>query len=445
MTNLRQHRSLLLDSADTGDPVALSRPALLMVEGTVADSSGAEYTYSSDHLERIANATDAYIKSGNRVIFTKDHGGNGDYKQDDIMGRLESLWTQAITEETIPHQGMADLIGKTGLYGQITIAGKENVARYQDGRIKEISVGIDIGGDFIGKDIIFEVSAVWKGAIRGASLFGLTLDGTLSESSQGMSDPQFNEFLTAFSRTISSIKSTTETELNGRDRPELISNAIDDLELKLRQHLGATRVLPVTPNFTVNAGGTMPNNDVIQPESSGDTASYQAQVSELTAQFAALKAENEALKIEQEKIRQLESTRSKWSALRERAHALCLGDHPKLTPAAFKSYFGATQNEAESMIMRYANPQKDDGLNLATVEAVIMHLEQYGQPITTMGSALKDEPIEDRDAPDQAVINGEVATLKRLADSKGLTKDQAVSMFKSTVSAAALAQFQSEV
>lgn len=193
----------------------------------------------------------------------------------------------------------------------------------------------------------------------------------------------------------------------------------------------------------------MPKEDVkpevSQPESTDSEVSlYRAQVENLTAEFAALKAENEALKIEREQVQRLEQTRSKWANLRERAHALCIGDQPRLTPVAFKQYFGATNTEAESMIMRYANPQKDDGLNLATVEAVIMHLEQFGQPVTTHGSALKDEPIEDRNAPDQGVIDGEVATLKRLAKSKGLTKDQAVSMFKSTVSAAALSQFESE-
>ena len=175
-----------------------------------------------------------------------------------------------------------------------------------------------------------------------------------------------------------------------------------------------------------------------------DVSTYQVQIQELTDELAKLTAQNEILTLKQQEMERVSTTRTRWNSLRERAHALCSGTQPRMTPAAFKAYFGKDSSEAESLVMRYSKPVGDEeALNLATVEAVIQHLEEHGQPVTTMGSLLADEPLEDRDL-DGDKVAAEVATLKRFAKEKKLSKEAAIQKLGAAVSKAAVTRYQQE-
>lgn len=365
--------AVLSPKAPVQDGVIVVR-ALVFYEGTQTDSGGRQIEYSAARLQRIVNNSNLLLSEGGRIPLFKDHS----YNQDSVIGQMTGrLSLEEITEDKLPSEGLNRLIGKQGIYAQVQISGAENVVRYGDGRIKTLSVGIDLN-----KERIYEVSVVPFPAVAGASLFedsayGLSMDKTAEERKSPMM------FFDLFMDTVRSIDQSTET-----NKDALKQRAIADFTDKLKESLGLQ-----SPSFIPLF--TEPMKEATEKESpkvdNEAIAQYEARIAELeTAQsrYAEL----------QDKLAQMERTNevtAKFTELKDRA--IALRDGGKMTPAAYKEYFG----EPKQAIATYSASVADGGKDISAVEAIVSYLESFGAPVVTFGRVTPLEGVEPTDNEDE--------------------------------------------
>jgi hypothetical protein len=249
--------------------------ALTFVEGTHTDALGKRQTYSQSAIAKYATNSNAWLDSGEEIpIFESPHDlGPGGYDNKNKIGLVTGLFSsQMITEEMLPKPQFRDLVGKLGLYADLELTRPDAIANYKRKLIKPISVGL---GSFGKGPQVFEISVVPFGAVRGAMLFShpmvdlsddwedeedfgtpengrkifaLTMDGAIAErdSRATMNNYSLERLTETFQRVIQSIKGTTDVELLGRDRQQLLTQAINDLSDRLRAELNVPALTPVS-------------------------------------------------------------------------------------------------------------------------------------------------------------------------------------------------------
>jgi hypothetical protein len=201
--------------------------ALLFYEGAHTDSIGRKLNFSADLVHTIADATNAYLNSGRRALFFADH----EYNQSGKIGSISGNVSVETIAET-PQAGMSELVGKLGIYADVSIVGEANITAYNNGLLKEISAGIDLPGQFGFKNAIYELSAVGIPALAGAALFGMSLQETMSElareKAQGNLMGALDDAWWAFRRTIDNIG-----EEGGGESGQLMLRAAEDFSALL--------------------------------------------------------------------------------------------------------------------------------------------------------------------------------------------------------------------
>ena len=410
-------------------------PALLFTEGEFVDGVGKQGKYSKADLSRIVRATKKYYDNGGSIpVFESNHDFDGGYQNGNKIGALavdEGLTVEEITEDNLPDPRFTDLIGRHGIFGYGLITRTDAVERYQQMLIKPLSIAFDPSGQWTegNKWAIFEVSAVPWGAVRGAMFFGrypirmaLTLDGAIAERSApaSMPDDRLMELLFTFERVVESIRNTTEEELLGRDRTELMRSAVADLSSKLTEMLGVQRAAPppvVASKFTGEP--SMADELNTTPEAAAQPpAADSMDMKDLADRLAALEAKNSQLESaltqqanraeEAEQVAQRLSferqVSDKVTKLRNWAQKLVrLG---KLTPAAFSAWFPDTEEHSDA-IARFSRPAANDAeagtAELAEIEAALKYADKYAEA-RKFGSAIGGQEIGDnpyRETPDE--------------------------------------------
>jgi hypothetical protein len=378
-------KSIFFAETPSQDGVIVVR-ALVFYEGTQTDSLGKKIEYSQPRLQRIVDNSNRALSEGGRIPLFKDHR----YNQDSVIGQIVGRLTlEDITADNLPSEGLDRLIGKKGIYAQVQISGEENVVKYGDGRIKTLSVGIDLI-----KERIYEISAVPFPAVAGASLFeeyGLSMDKTMEERKTPMM------FFDLFMETVRNIDQSTET-----DKDALKTQAIADFTNKLRESLGLVNK-SVIPLF---------NEEIMEPkEKEPSPVVDEAAIAQYETMQARINELESAQARYQDKMAQLERTNeitTKFAELKDRA--VVLRDGGKMTPAAYKEYFG----EPKAAIATYSAPVADGGKDIEAVEAIVSYLETYGAPVVTFG---RSTPMEELEPDDSEEID---ATAKRVLSKVGI-------------------------
>jgi hypothetical protein len=360
--------------------------ALLFYEGTHTDSIGKKLKVSADRIYKMAEATNAYLASGRRAKFFADH----EYSQKNVLGSIVGDVEAQIIAET-PHPGMDDLIGKVGLYAQVQIAGEENVTAYNDGRIKEISVGIDIKGDSFGfPDAIYELSAVGIPALAGAALFGLTIGETVAEIE--VSQNLWKEW-DLFTGTLQNIGNATPEELGDRTAQDLKAQAVEDFAARLRVRFPAVNSPPPNPDplTTIPLFNKAPIMDELTPE----------QIKELQAKAALV----DSLQIQLDSANRSTEVAAKFNKLKDQA--INLKAEGKLTPAKFKEM---GFDEAETSIAKFA---AGDDRALDKLEIQLETIAEIATPVK-FGSYLSEEPLATGGGVEQPIEAPNMDRVKRL-------------------------------
>lgn len=346
----------------TPNPAAstTSVQALLFYEGAHTDSLGKSKKYSATMVEAIATATNEYLASGRRARFFADH----EYSQKNVLGAIQGA-VEARSIDTVPHAGMDGLIGKVGIYATVEIAGEDNVAAYSEGRIKEISVGIDLDGKSFGiKNAIYELSAVGIPALAGAALFALTIDQTVKdeESRQGL----WREWDT-FTGVLMSIDRASDDEIQatGLSRQGLKSKAVEDLADRLRSRFPPptqASLLPTVPLFSKAMEYT--------PEQLKELEDRAAKFDVAARELATMQRS--------------QAVSDRFSKLKDKA--IALRSAGKLTPAKFSAL------GFDDSIAAVAKFSAGDDAALDKLDTQLDTIEEFATPVK-MGSYLGSEPI----------------------------------------------------
>jgi len=445
----------LKTQAETVDAGVLV-PALLFTEGDFVDGAGNKGSYSRADLNKIVRSTSKYYHAGGEIpIFESNHDFDGGYQNGNKIGRLavdEGLTVEQITEDNLPDPRFTDLIGRFGIFGHGLITRTDAVERYQQMLIKPLSIAFDPSGKFTEghKWSIFEVSAVPWGAVRGAMFFGkyptiagptpptkmaLTLEGAMAEYETHYGDPMDEEsgqLLMVFNSVLQAIRHTTEEELLGRDRNELMRQAVADLSAKLTEMLGVQRAAPppvVASKFTQ---GEPPMAEDITPATPEETTTppkaEAVDMSGLMARIEALEAKNTELESavtqqanraeEAEQVAQRLSferqVSDKVTRLRNWAQKLVrLG---KLTPAAYAEWFPETEEHSDA-IARFSRPAGDEAeageAQLAEIEAALKYTDKHVAPVK-FGSAIGGQPIGDNPYRDAELNDDDKAQIDQV-------------------------------
>lgn len=348
----------------------LTVEALLFYEGAHTSMDGQTTVVSAQRIDEIATATQELLESGQRIKLFEDHK----YTQRGTLGTIDSVEARDI--ESLPYPGMDDLLGLRGIFGRITLRGKEAIASYTDGRLKELSAGIDFSGTVALKNAIFEASAVAKPALVGAALYGLTLEDTARANANGRDLWQEWEL---FSDTLRGIELAHPEELDGRSPEFLKAQAVEDFAtlLRLRFPMPTVVIPPIQPLY--EEGNPMD----LSPEQ----------------QVAGLKARIQALEKQLADQQQLQATVAEYGVLREKG--MSLRDGGKLTPADFTELFPDQQT---AIALFASNPAE-----LVALRIKLDTIEKYRKAVT-FGSALGGQPLpEQGGGGDDAAVEAAVA------------------------------------
>jgi hypothetical protein len=220
----------------------LVRPALLLTEGTVTDSTGQKTTYTRDLINAIVEASNTYSQS-NEIKLFNDH----EYSQESRIGAVTGKFSaREITDLDIPENSDRSVVGKYGIFNDgIEIRSEDAIEQYHSGLLKELSVGIDLKGSIFGANVIYEVSAVPFPAVEAAHLYSktekpmdndpskyaFTFESQIRRSQKEMTEDDMNAMSSrdraygAFSRAMDNIKDATDDELP-KSRYKMIKSTV---------------------------------------------------------------------------------------------------------------------------------------------------------------------------------------------------------------------------
>lgn len=359
----------------------LVRPALLMVEGTVTDSTGQKTTYTRDLIDAIVEASNTYSQS-NEIKLFNDH----EYSQESRIGAVTGKFSaREITDFDIPESGDRSIIGKYGIFNDgVEIRSEDAIEQYHSGLLKELSVGIDLKGSIFGANVIYEVSAVPFPAVSSASLYSkiekpmeedtakyaFTFESQIRRSQKEMTEDDINSMSSrdraygAFSRAMDNIKDATDDELP-KSRYKMIKSTVSAFSDYL---MGIYAPKPEEEPDAIPI--------VMMEKQMEETTQYGADISTLQAEIAQLKKTNQDT--------------LKFSALKDKANELVrLG---KLSPAEYKTKF-----EGDQAFVNYQAAIAGDPL-----ESFLNYLDAHVTPDPRLApSVYGATPLASQDVPNR--------------------------------------------
>lgn len=408
--------------------------ALLFYSGKHTDSEGKTKTYKPEHIEAMAAATNERLASGRRVKGFLDHYNpvTGQYEQQNVFGSISSPVEAKIIEspEDLPQPGLFDeLEGETGLYGFVTLSGQDFIDAYQDGRIKELSAGIDPKGHFSGgkyKNAIYEISAVGFPALDGAALFSkhpvleqfsLTLTDALRGIKSRKMRDQLWDVYHAFTEVIDDIVSASPEELGDRTVDQLKQQAVTDLTSAINVLLMVTPTNPA-PN---------PIPLFKAPPMTDATDNQDPVISQYAQRIDALEQGNSERDATIHRLQQRETIFSRYTSLHNKARSLV--SQRKLSPVFLKQNFGSvTTDDVIQTFAKDVTEQRED-LTIAgldRLEAQLDGFEQFAQPMFGKG-VVQDEPLPDNRPGESKEDKEELETYaKNFVDKQDLGKVPAI-------------------
>ena len=453
--------------------------ALAFVEGKQTPVGGEAETHTPKKIRAYAAVTNEWLQSGEDVpLFESPHDlAPGGYDNANKIGFMRDFTTKKITKEDLPEgeDTYDDLIGKVGAFAKAEIVEDGAIARYNKGLIKKISVGLGNCGK---GPQFFEASVVPWGAVRGAMLYGHPLMDESSEEESSkpakespaempkihaltMSGAQqerdsfdvpgmdaVNMLIFSLRDVLASIKTTSEAELLGRDRSQLMTEAISDFATEMRAalNLSALPSIPTGDNFMFDYAQPLPTvlEELQKPAAEGEVTAL-AQAVGLTAQqftacltpgdaqnvghyalavgaisekmsapttapaeyeqrFAAMQKTVDAATARAEKVEaQLFALQAnnklsdRYLALRKKAAGL--NQDGKLSAAKFRAFFPEDEALSAAVARFSLSPEQrteageDAPLTLDQIEAQLMFAADL-EPQVKLGSVIGDEPIE---------------------------------------------------
>lgn len=405
--------------------------ALAFVEGEQTDALGNTQKFTAAALKKLAKQSNAWLDSGEEIpLFESSHdlesdGYSNRHKKGLVIG---PFLTQKITEELIPKPEFSDLIGKTGLYTWIEILDEDAIDKYQRKLIKPISVGI---GDMGQGQMIYEVSIVPWGAVRGAMLFGrspekpkvhaLTLGGAMAEA-EGMWSPlydQMESLLWKFQQVVINITNTSDEELAGRDRDALKRQAISDLTTQLNETLGI-QSLPTVPvlaskPMSGNTAKKKTTETVTPTPEPVEAAPESDSTPDVNARFAALEsrvttaetradaadARAEAAEQELAIFKKNQAIGDRYLRLKQWASKL--NTVGKFSKAAYLAFFPEGEQLSDAVVRFSRAPVEGEeaGVNLDEIEAALKYADKFATPVT-VGSVVGSDPLGEGPTVDAA-------------------------------------------
>lgn len=228
------------DISEEGQPAAITKRALVMVEGSHTDSQKRKHFFSKDRILKFAQNTNNFLAQGGRVPWQQDHQKTQSANLGDLEGNLVPM---VITAGNLPDPRAKHLIGRLGLFAEKLVARGESAVRdVLDGKIKTLSPGIDLA-----TDTIREISATPTPAIVGLSTFrkadgsanfALTMEqAEAEEKDYNELKEEFDELAERFWRVVSDIGSAPPEAFEGQDPEAFLQQAIADFEAEIVEML----------------------------------------------------------------------------------------------------------------------------------------------------------------------------------------------------------------
>lgn len=404
-------------------------PVVLLTEGSFVDALGTEFSEDASTLAATMQSTLTYMAQGGDVpVFASPHYFDGGYKDKDIIGQLtQELRVETFTEDNLPDPRMTDLLGKSGLFGEVLLVDPDAIATYQTRREAGMSTKISVAtdgpdGSFTGgvPGAIFEVSQVPWGAVPAARMLSrpgvtaaLTMDGAISEATGGdyMADEAIFDLAYTLSEVLQRIAATTDEELMGRNRDDLRVRAIDDYVTMLRDRLGvATRqpppgVMAADPN---SLGGPMATNETPQDQPI-DMQALLDRIAALESEKESEAERNAQLAAELAEMKALQTTADLVAEQRQRAEALVASR--QLPRAQFKMLFpeGETVGQVAARFTKPVEGNKYSGpTGLVRLEAYLDAAAESA-PIAAGGTVAASAGLGENPAMDNSAQNDEDA------------------------------------
>ena len=255
------------DISEEGQPAAITKRALVMVEGSHTDSQKRKHFFSKDRILKFAQNTNNFLAQGGRVPWQQDHQKTQSANLGDLEGNLVPM---VITAGNLPDPRAKHLIGRLGLFAEKLVARGESAVRdVLDGKIKTLSPGIDLA-----TDTIREISATPTPAIVGLSTFrkadgsanfALTMEqAEAEEKDYNELKEEFDELAERFWRVVSDIGSAPPEAFEGQDPEAFLQQAIADFEAEIVEMLEL--------NMEQEPQGEPPAGGAVQPRPVSDQA-----------------------------------------------------------------------------------------------------------------------------------------------------------------------------
>ncbi len=220
----------------------LTKKALVLIEGEQTDSNQRKHVFTPERLALIAQKTNNYLNSGNRLPIIQDHRKEQNSVIGDVTGEF---FLKEITEKDLYNPKLKDLVGKVGLFAtEVAIRSKKAIEQAREGLLSTISAGLNLA-----TEEIREISAVPLPAIRGCAMFSKYKKGnakfalTLADAESEATDlAELKEALDSvtdkFWDVIISISEASEDELGDVNPKELQYQAISDYAERIVDLLG---------------------------------------------------------------------------------------------------------------------------------------------------------------------------------------------------------------
>lgn len=220
----------------------LTKKALVLIEGEQTDSNQRKHVFTPERLALIAEKTNNYLNSGNRLPIIQDHRKEQNSVIGDVTGEF---FLKEITEKDLYNPKLKDLIGKVGLFAtEVAIRSKKAIEQARDGLLSTISAGLNLA-----TEEIREISAVPLPAIRGCAMFSkhkkndvrfaLTLaDAELEATDLAELKEELDNITDKFWNVVVSINDASVDELGDADPKELQYQAVSDYADRIIDLLG---------------------------------------------------------------------------------------------------------------------------------------------------------------------------------------------------------------
>jgi hypothetical protein len=286
------------------------------------------------------------------------------------------------TEADVPEGGDRSIIGKYTIFNDgLEIRDEKTKKKYANKLIKKVSIGIDLGGGFVGKNVIYETSFVPFAAVDGVQIYSktndtskyaFTFESQIRRSQKEMTEDDMNAMSSrdraygAFSRAMDNIKDATDDELP-KSRYKMIKSTVSAFSDYL---MGIYAPKPEEEPDAIPIVMMEKN----MPE---ETKTYSA-------------ADFEALQSKLAKLEKDNQDTLKFSALKDKASELVRNG--KLSPAEYKTKFEGDQAFANYQAAIAGDP----------LESFLNYLDAHVTPDPRLApSVYGATPLVNQDVPNR--------------------------------------------